>query len=72
MLITLTPTKLCIETGKEHLNDIEREFLKTYSPAECLICHYNYKDSTFDITGKPKNLYEVLLYLSYKFDIELK
>lgn len=67
MIVTLTPTKLCIKL--ESLNPIEGDFIEEYQAPECLICRYE-KDC-YEITGKPENLYEVLLMLSYKFDIEI-
>ena len=67
MVANLTPTKICIKL--DSLNLIEENFLDDYQAPECLTCRY-VKDS-YEITGKPENLYEVLLMLSYKFDIEV-
>lgn len=67
MVANLTPTKICIKL--DSLNPIEENFLDEYQAPECLTCHY--KNDSYEITGKPENLYEVLLMLSYKFDIEI-
>lgn len=70
MVILMTPTKLSVKVNS--LNAAENDFLENYEVPDCLERRYDPKNlKHLDFSGKPEHLYELLLVLCYKFDVEL-